>query len=284
VRLLARLDRWLLAAALLLSACLLRPSVAVQRALFDHVVVLDITQSMNVQDQLFEGQAVSRLAFAKQALRHALLQLPCGSKLGWAVFTEYRSYLLHAPIEVCAHLQELRATLAQIDGRMAWSGNSEVAKGLFSAIGVARQLEGKPSVVFISDGHEAPPLKPQRGPVFADKPGDVAGLVIGVGGLVPQPIPKRDLLGRPLGMWAADEVVQTERGGSAEHLSSLHEAHLRQLAADTGLAFVHLRQHEALAASLSTPTLARPVPARADLRPWLGGLALVLLLVRLRRG
>jgi mxaL protein len=117
--------------------------------------VLDVTQSMNVTDERVDGQPVSRLAFAKKALRQSLLHLPCGSKVGWAIFTEYRALLLLAPIEVCANLSELRSTLAQIDARMAWSGGSEIAKGLHSAIGIARQMPGKPSLVFVTDGRSA---------------------------------------------------------------------------------------------------------------------------------
>ena len=92
-------ERWLLAgAACALAACLLNPGWPVERARFDHVVVLDITQSMNVQDESLDGKPASRLAYAKQALRQALLQLPCGSRIGWGVFTEYRSFLLFEPV------------------------------------------------------------------------------------------------------------------------------------------------------------------------------------------
>jgi mxaL protein len=300
-------ERWLLpAAALLLGAALLRPTLPLQRPLHSHVVVLDVTQSMNVQDHQLDGKPVSRLAYAKLALRRALLALPCGSKVGWALFTEYRSYLLFAPVEVCAHLKELRSTLDRIDGRMAWAGNSEVAKGLYGGIAMAGQLPDRPSIVFISDGHEAPPLNPGHRPPFNGKAGEVAGLIIGVGGLKPQPIPKLDLEGRPLGYWAAEEVMQVDprsqgRGGSvsgeqmvedgaspplpgpaagSEHLSSLHEAYLRLLASETGLEFVRLRSPDALAAAMTAPALARPVPARADLRPVLGLLVLGLLLAR----
>src|SRR6185436_1630727 len=78
-------------AALALAATFLDPGVRIERRLFEHVVVLDITQSMNVTDERLDGKPASRLAFAKHALRESLLALPCGSKVGWAVFTEYRS-------------------------------------------------------------------------------------------------------------------------------------------------------------------------------------------------
>ncbi len=302
-------DRCLLgAAALALAGCFLNPGWTLQRPLFEHVIVLDVTQSMNVTDQQLDAKPASRLAFAKQALRQSLLGLPCGSKVGWAIFTEYRSFLLLAPIEVCANLSELRSTLAQIDGRMAWSGNSEIAKGVHSAIGIARQLPGTPSLVFVTDGQEAPPLNPRYRPAFDDKPGEVPGLIVGVGDLLPSPIPKTDPQGRPLGFWRADEVMQTDprsqgRGGSvagetmaderagaaapslgampgSEHLSALRETYLRLLAQEQGLAFLHLQSPQGLATALTAPALAKPVPVRADARVALAGLALCLLLAR----
>lgn len=303
-------DRWLLAAAALaLAATFLQPSLPLERSLFEHVVVIDITQSMSVTDQTLAGKPVSRLAYAKHALRQSLLELPCGSKVGWAVFTDYRAFLLLAPVEVCDNLAELRATLANIDNRMAWSGNSEVAKGLHSALGVALALPGKPSLVFVTDGQEAPPLNPRFRPAFDDKPGAVPGLLVGVGELLPSPIPKTDPRGRPLGFWRADEVAQTDlrslgRGASVsgekmvddggvpagspalgatpgrEHLSALREAYLRTLAGEQGLRFHRLQSPQALADELTSPLLAKPVKARADGRVALAALAFLLLLAR----
>ena len=308
-----RPDRWLLsAAALLLAATLFDIEIDLQRPRHEHVVVFDITQSMNVPDQRSSGDPVARLAFAKQAFRQYLLALPCGSKIGWAVFTEYRSYLLLAPIEVCAHLDELRATLASIDGRMAWVGGSEVAKGLHSALSIAKRLPGSPSLVFVTDGHESPPLSPRHRPAFDDKPGEVQGLIVGVGAAQPSAIPKRDALGRPLGVWAADEVMQSdprsqgrsssvpgerlvEEGGSpnasaglgatpgSEHLSGLREPYLQLLASERGLAYHRLDTAEALTQALSAAAFARPVTVRADGRVALAVLALTLLLASHRR-
>lgn len=298
---------WLAAAALALAATFLEPRLTLQRQLFEHVVVLDVTQSMNVTDTQIDGRPASRLAFAKHALREALQELPCGAKLGWAIFTEYRSYLLFAPVEVCANRAELRSSLAHIDGSMAWSGNSEVAKGLHSALGIAKALPGVPSLIFVTDGHEAPPLNPRHRPAFDDKPGEVAGLIVGVGDTRPAPIPKFDPSGRPLGLWAADEVLQTDprsqgRGGSvggeamveqdsappavglgatpgAEHLSGLREPYLRLLALEGGFGYHRLRTAEGLLQALRDRALARPVTVQSDARFALAGLALALLLV-----
>lgn len=293
-------------AALLLLIAFANPTLPWKRSLYEHVVVLDVTQSMNVEDTSLDGKPASRLAFARRALHEALAELPCGSKLGWAIFTEYRTYLLYTPVEVCANRAELRASLAGIDGRMAWSGNSEIAKGLHSSIVVAKALPSRPSVVFVTDGHESPPLNPRHRPRFDDKPGEVAGVVVGVGETKPSPIPKLDPLGRRLGFWAADEVAQVDprslgRGGSvgqeamveegsppptaglgatpgSEHLSGLREPYLKLLAGENGLAYHRLRDTAGLVRALREPATARPVQVQGDLRLPLTALAALLLL------
>ncbi len=285
-------DRWLLGCAVLaLAAALLNPGLMLERPLFDHVIVLDVTQSMGVTDMRLDGKPVSRLAYAKHALRQSLLRLPCGSKVGWAIFTEYRSLLLLAPIDVCANLSELRSTLDGIGSRMAWSGNSEIAKGLHSAIGIARQLPDRPSLVFVTDGQEAPPIDPRHRRSFDDEPGEVMGLVVGVGDALPSRIPKIDPDGRPLGFWGADDVLQTDprypesgragaSGAGTEHLSALHESYLRLLASDAGMAFHRMVSQEALEQAMTAPPMARPGPARVDAHVWLALLAFALLLLR----
>jgi mxaL protein len=314
-----RLWRWagrlgergaLACAALALAAAFLHPTLPWRRTLFEHVIVLDVTQSMNVQDESLDGRPASRLNFAKDALQAALQELPCGSKIAWAVFTESRSYLLFTPIEVCANRAELRASLAGIDGRMAWSGNSEIAKALHSGVGIVQALPATPSLVFITDGHEAPPLNPRHRPRYEDKDKGLSGLVVGVGQVRAAPIPKTDPAGQSLGYWSADEVQQADahslgRGASAggesmvedpdeaprvgpavslgatpgsEHLSGLREAYLRLLAVENGFGFHRLRSAQGLADALRGDALARRVAVRGDARNLLYGLAFGLLL------
>lgn len=303
-------DRWLLTgAALALIASLLHPGWNVEQPLYNDVVMFDVTQSMNVLDQQLDGKPVSRLYFAKHALRQALTQLPCGSKIGWGLFTEYRSFLLFQPVEVCANLNELRSTLDRIDGLMAWTGNSEIAKGLYSGLAIAKQLPDAPSLLFITDGQEAPPINPQHRPPFNGKAGEVSGMLIGVGDLKLSPIPKTDPSGRPLGFWKADEVDQTDprsrgRGASvgnekmvedagdaqqpalpgatpgSEHLSSLREAYLQILASETGLQYLRLQDEDAFFDALMAKKLAHPVVARADYAGHFAVLALLLLMAR----
>jgi mxaL protein len=275
----------LLAATLLLVLSLAMPAVTLPLARSETIVVFDITQSMDVEDMQLEGVPVSRLAFAREAARRALGELPCGSRVGWAAFTEYRTLLLLAPIEVCENYNDLLATLAEIDGRMRWGNASEVAKGVFWAVRAARELGTRPAVLFLTDGQEAPPLGAL--PRFDDvQAGQVRGWLLGLGGSVPQPIPRTDAQGKRIGYWRAADVSQ--RAGadgqprSQEHLSALREPHLRMLAGRTGLGYAALRDPAALAGLMRDPRLTRPVRVPTDLYGVPAALALLLLALYFR--
>ena len=294
----------LVLAALALALTYARPTASLQLPQIEAVVVFDITQSMNVPDEWLAGKAVSRLAKAKAELERLLPLLPCGSRLGWGIFTDHRSFLLIEPIEVCEHLRELLGELRRIDSSMAWDGNSEVAKGLNSGLQMADALAGRPALVFISDGHEAPPISPNYRPAFSLPRGKVRGLVVGVGGDTPVPIPKTDPSGRSLGVWEAKEVLQVDprtlgRNGNGEtmvdsadkgvapqvgatpgteHLSSLREGYLQLLGGETGLGYQHLKDAKSLYAALADVRMSRAIASTSDMRAVLAGIALLALL------
>lgn len=292
-------------ACVMLVLALLHPHARLEQDAFDFLVVVDITQSMNTLDYRQKSKPVSRLAFVKQALEQMLLRLPCGSKIGLGIFTEYRSFVLFEPVEICANYREISTTLAAIDERMAWVGSSEIAKGLYSALRTVSSLPGRPALVFITDGQEAPPVNPHHRPMFDGKPGEAKGVIIGAGGLVPMPIPKFDPDGRPLGYWRADEVLQTDPynlGRSAsvkgekmveteeapivrlgatpgsEQLSSLREPYLKLLAKETGLDYSRLGSPADLIAALKDHALAQQQTMSADLA-WIPALFALLCLV-----
>jgi mxaL protein len=275
----------LAAATLLLLVALLMPPLPLPRNVADTVLVFDITQSMDVEDAQIDGAPVSRLEFAREAARRALRELPCGSRVGWAAFTEYRTLLLLAPIEVCENYNDLLATLAEIDGRIRWGNASEVAKGVFWALRAAKELQGKPAILFLTDGHESPPLT--AFPRFDDvQAGQVRGWLLGIGAGVPQPIPRTDAEGNRIGYWRAGDVLQRNvpagQPPSREHLSELREPHLRALATQTGLGYSALRDPGQLAAVMRDPQLARRASVATDLRAVPALLALALLCVYFR--
>lgn len=263
-----RLACWALALALLAVLALLPREPLQPTAGAATIAVVDISQSMNVADQHEEGRPVSRLAFVRDALSAMVTALPCGASLGLGLFVEHRSLLLFAPIEVCDNRAELLRAVANLDTRLAWNGNSEIAKGYNAAWRLAEARPERPALVFITDGHEAPPLNPRHRPAFAGEAGTLRVLIAGVGGDQPMPIPRHDPEGRPLGFWGADDVMQVdpysvsrtagsqdllvesdplragdERAGGTpgrEHLSRLREDYLRLIADETGARFARL--------------------------------------------
>lgn len=274
---------WLLIlAGLLAVAASILPPLQQKRSTFEHVVVFDVTQSMNVVDMTSEGKSASRLGMARHALKTTLGMLPCGSKIGLAVFANRRTLMLLAPVEVCANRFELGQAIEQIDSRMAWEHASIISRGVFSAIEVAMEWPQPPSLMFITDGHEAPPVADGEIPAFNRPLGRVRGTLLGVGGTTLQPIPLMDREGRLVGWWSADMVAQGStvagRPAGQEHLSSLRERHLAALAGVTGLDYVRLDSPQVLHDAMTNPALAREQQVPSDVR-WLPAMLAGLLFI-----
>jgi mxaL protein len=296
---------WIMA---LVAACLvgafLEPAVVLRRPTYDYIITLDITQSMNTRDAVFDGMRMSRIRYAKRLLRGFLRRLPCGSRVGWAIFTEYRVFLLFTPVEVCANYDALAQTLSRINNDMAWAGGSQIARGLFAGLQVASQVPGKPDFVLITDGQEAPPVNPAFRPPFNGTAGAVQGVILGVGGDKLARIPMIGRDGRFLGYWQANQVPQTDaysagrstsvahdllynRAGQpikpipptgTEQLSSLKAGYLASLAQETGLQYRRLDGPQALYSALTQRAFARPARVRTPLGFAPAAVALVLLI------
>ena len=276
----------------LVAAALWRPRLPLPSAAYRHLVVFDISQSMNVEDTAAPDGPRSRLEHAKAAALDAATALPCGSEFGLGLFTGHRTFLLLAPVEVCANYGDLSTTIRSVDWRMAWAARSEIAKGVHSGLEVARALGPRTTLVFLTDGHEAPPLHPEHRPRFAGEPGEIRGLLAGVGGLSPASIPKLDPRGRRLGEWRTEDVMQVDTftlgrstsvpegyagiedadvqariAAGTEHLSALREEYLRSLARGLRLQYRRVGSADDLAAALEHPDFAIERTSPADLRP-----------------
>ncbi len=285
------------AALLLLAAALAFPRIDLPRNTFTYIVTFDITQSMYTEDVSAAGAPLSRLAFAKAAMRDALGALPCGSKVGWSIFTGQSTLLLVPPTEVCRSYDALLASLEGIDGSMRWTNWSRIAEGgVYSALRVARAVGRDVDVVFVTDGQEAPPLVVSNAPSPEIALPGVTGWLIGVGGDQPAPIPKIDVNGNRIGYWSASEVIQVPPAPapaagessnasapsvvapeSHEELSELRGQYLSALAARIGFGYRRLADAGSLAATLQDPRFAHRVRAPTDVR-WIPALAALLLL------
>lgn len=283
--------------AVLATLAAFNPTIPGRQNLIDTLVIVDITRSMNVRDM----NGSSRLEYARTALRDWIASRPCGSRVGLGVFTERRTLTLLEPVEICADFNTIERILAALDWRMAWEGDSLISRGVNHALDRAAQLDV--SLVFVTDGHEAPPL-PYEGPsrYRGDSPG---GVILGVGGATLAPIPKFDDLGREVGFYGEGDLQQSptrmgapppdaaDRPGyhprnnpygesdldGSEHLSQMHSSHLKMLADERGLGFLSLDAgRPAIERELAAHASSHRGPVRHSLAPYIGALACVLLL------
>lgn len=285
----------------LVAAALWGPEFPMPSAVYRHLVVFDISQSMNVADATLAEAPPSRLEHATAAALDAAAALPCGSELGLGLFTGHRTFLLLTPVEVCANYSDISTTMRSVDWRMAWVARSEVAKGVHSGLGVAKALGPGTTLVFLTDGHEAPPLHSELRPRFAGEPGEVRGVLAGVGGLSPARIPKLDPQGKNLGHWSAEDVMQVDAfslgrstsvsesyadiedtdikariAAGTEHLSALREEYLQSLARGLQLQYRRVESTGDLREALQHADFAIELTSPADLRPLLAGAAMLL--------
>lgn len=260
----------ILFALLALFVCVLLKPVVMSRPAYNFQVTIDISQSMNVRDHIDEGVAISRLDAAKKAALGLLQALPCGSSLGWSIFTERRVVSLITPVEVCQHYAGLLTSLNFIDGGMRWANASGVGKGLHQSIRTAHGLDEATKVIFLSDGQEAPPLRANsRGMPKTDRY-PVDGVIVGVGGRDLVRIPKSiDGEGRVLSYWQADEVVQRSDatvGQSQEELSRRQDQHLGKLGRLADLEYLPMETTDELAKVALVKSLAHEKEVPVDLR------------------
>jgi mxaL protein len=275
-------------ALLLLIAALVMPQVTLPRNTARYIVTFDITQSMDTEDVGSNDAPSSRLDFARAAMRETLGKLPCGSKVGWSVFTGQRTLLLLPPIEVCSNFDALLSSLNEINGRMRWTNWSRVAEGgVYSAVRTAHDVGPDTAVIFVTDGQEAPPVLPSNDRVREIANGKVHGWLIGVGGDQPANIPRSDINGNRVGFWRADEVIQVPpipgkpaTAESHEELSELRGEYLASVATRIGFGYRRLMSPADLTAAMLDPQLSHREAAATNLEWCPAVLALVLLMWR----
>ncbi len=290
----------LLLAALAMLMLFLYPNKPQKSPTYNYTFIIDITRSMNATDYLQDDQAVSRLHFIKQTLRELLQKLPCESKVGLGLFTERRSTLLFEPLEVCSAYTEIDTAISKIDWRMAWAADSNIAKGLLSTLDMLKKKDS--SVIFMTDGQEAPPVNPNYRTDFSTVKNQAKGMIIGVGGLQAVPIPKFDSQGKQTGFYSQEDVPHRSSFGQSnldpsqiegynarnapfgsaaatgnEHMTSLQESYLEKLATESGLSYARLTDLQSLGSVLKNPKLATEKVVPTDVR-WQPALLALLML------
>ena len=211
---------WLAAAAVLLFAIAMwRPGIHWTVRTGSTVFVIDITQSMNVVDMRWNGQPTTRLEYTRALLQRVIRELDCGHQVGVGVFTERKTMVLVAPLEVCAHYAALDDVIGSVDWRMAWAADSHLYYGVYSALAEIGSHWPGTSVAFFTDGHQAPALFAGYEPRFERSDRTPSGFLFGVGGSEPQPVPHLDADGRTTGYWTAAEAAAFPPSGPRPTLS-----------------------------------------------------------------
>ena len=253
----------LLLALLLLLVALFRPTIPLKRDLHNYLFIVDVTQSMNTLDMHFQGQAVSRIAYTRQLLKDTVSKLPCGTNISLGVFSAESVALLFTPIEVCKNYDVIQDSIANLEWRMAWRGNSRLRFGMQSANAILNSLPVPAQIVFFTDGDEAPKLNAVNKTDLTNWQGGNGWLLVGVGGNEPFPIPKLDSNNKVLGYWAysnsimAPSQVQSEESiGTRDdsiatedynrYLSKLDENYLKELSADINATYLRATDAEKL--------------------------------------
>jgi len=238
----------LAAALLLLVLAALRPTVPLQRDIHTYLLVVDITQSMNTVDMALNGKPASRLAYTRRLLHDTIASMPCGSRVGVAIFAGVLVTTLFTPVEVCANFHAIQDTVEHLEWRQASHGNSRQGFGLLSAAGAVKALHEPAQVIFFSDGEEAPMLHAFNRADLTNWQGGKDWLLVGIGSDKPTPVPKMDEHNKIIGYWSdttyqlepgiaqvSDETRLKREDGVAtqdyeRHLSSLDEKYLKTLA------------------------------------------------------
>jgi mxaL protein len=256
-------------------------------ATYSYLFVIDVSESMNVRDVAGGRPDESRLDRAKDSVIASLAALPCGSQVAVALFAGTDALVLFEPMEVCRHYPAIEEVVRGIDWRMAWDGDSRVEAAVLAALHEAGQ-RGL-DLVFLSDGDEAPhAFVPHMADLLAVQ-GKVKGMLVGVGGSQPQPIPRLDADNRIVGYWTAVDAVregfypnlaelvkqaaspaELERSGALdevqEHRSALNEEYLKLIGASAGLRYITADSPQRVASAIADPAIARHEKAERDMR------------------
>lgn len=272
------------------------PRMTLDSVVQDTLFVIDISESMNVPDVESPHPQASRLELAKSAVRAGMASLPCGSRVSIGLFAGDEVVVLFEPLEVCRHFPSIEQVLDRLDTRMRWIGDSWIVRGISATVREAqkRQL----NMVLVSDGDEMPHHSAPRLNDLIEYKGKIKGVLWGVGGEAPLPVPKLDGSGQIIAYWTPEEAVlegnhpnllamvkELKPGEQApaeimgevgEHLSAFNRPLMTGAAEAAGLDMRHLAAPAEAATSLRNSSYRRESPAERDAR-WLFGLTAVML-------
>jgi len=250
-----------------LAIAIWNPKVDLPRDFRHYMFVVDITQSMNVEDMQFNNIPASRLNYTLQLLRSTIKDLSCGTKVSIALFSNAEIVPLYIPIEVCSNFDILDDTLSHIEWRMAWRGSSHLRLALLDATSVLLLMPEPTQIIFFTDGDEAAPLNAITKVDLTPMQGSSSWLLAGVGSDKPSPVPKFNSKDEVIGYWShyaikiePSQIVNEDSVGKRDdsiasdpneyYLSALREDYLKELANEIGANYARADTQENLITGL----------------------------------
>ena len=194
-------------ALLLLVIALFKPTVPVKRDIYSYIMVMDISQSMNVPDMSILGKTVTRMEYQQYLLHRIISEMPCGTQVSMSLFAGVSVAALYTPIEVCENFAAIEDTIDHLDWRNGWSGNSRVRESMVTLAKLIRSFPEPAQVVYFSDGEETPKLHIFNTRDLTGFQGGKDWLLVGIGSDKGTAIPKLDDKNQLIGYWSAESFA-----------------------------------------------------------------------------
>ncbi len=288
-----------LLALLVLLPVWFSPQMSLNSVVQDTLFVIDISESMNVQDVNYPRPHTARIDLAKLAVKEAMAGLPCGSHVSVALFAGEDTTVLFEPLEVCRHFPAIERVISRLNTNMRWIGDSWIVRGVGSAIKAAKKRNL--NLVMITDADEMPYHAAPRITELIDYQGKVKGALWGVGGEAAQPVPKLDSRGQLIAYWTPEEAViegnypnllayvkslpEGERATEgmldevSEHLSAFDKTLLQTIAQTLQITYHKINYPKDASSAMQDASLQKKSLAPKDARWIFGLLALCLVLL-----
>ena len=285
------------AAFLLLIIAAFKPTIPLPRNIYSYILVVDISQSMNVEDASLNGKSTSRIAYTQAMLHQIIANMPCDTRVSIGLFAGVSIAALYNPIEVCSNYAAIQDTIDHLDWRTAWSGNSRLRDSMLTLARVLRAFPEPAQVVYFSDGEEAPKLHAFNTKDLTNFQGGNGWLFVGIGSIEGAPIPKYDEKNQLIGYWSNDSfamqpgIAQISEanlgvrdnnvaGGTGDRfISKLQEDYLKDLSKEVSGDYVRGDSLQNILTAMK-----HQKPARTDIAPYgihwiLASIAALLVLV-----
>lgn len=194
-----------LVASILLLLALIKPQIQLKQEVHNYLLVADVTQSMNAEDAKLNNQNVSRLAYTQHLMKKIVETSPCGTYISVGIFASDNVALLITPLEVCANYDVITDSIAHLEWRMAWKGNSRLSFGVRAAANTFDSLNVPAQMLFFTDGDEAPRVNVT---IKQDLSGIQIGknfVFVGVGGHAKVAVPRYNAANKRVGFWPVSD-------------------------------------------------------------------------------